>query len=121
MGSPAIFEGNESGVLTISAAEVENAQSVPFGFLDRSPEQQMDAAEALRIRVGTAVLIDQRILVAERQDRCDRLPILERNSNLQRFSKTIDQVLEPSLWLRKDNMSTPGKKVQVIETLKQDC
>src|SRR5271156_332237 len=78
----------------------------------------MHASEIVEFSVGTPVLIDQRILMAQCKDSGNRAIAFECQSDLECFAKTVDHVSKPTAGLRRNTVPAARKHLQTVELLK---
>src|SRR5581483_10452209 len=75
----------------------------------------MRSPQMIEARIGAPVFKDQSLAVAKRQD-CRYGPLyVERDSNLQVFAKTIDQIAKPTGGLRRKLVAPPREHQQIPE------
>jgi hypothetical protein len=79
----------------------------------------MHATKVIESGVGAAVLVDQGLLMAQRQNPGDGLLILKGHANLECFTEAIDQITEPISGLWRQLMPPPSKQLQAIENVEQ--
>ena len=82
-GCPPVLEGYESILTVVGAAQIEVLQSTILGILDRLPIQQVHAAGRAEAGVRGAVLVDHRVLVANRDHGGEREVLLVGNANFE--------------------------------------
>src|SRR5205814_10337257 len=74
--TPTVLKSNQTGVLNLRPTQIEFLESLFLGFLNGLPKQEGRTSQIVKIRVGGAILINDRVLVGHREDTGDRLPIL---------------------------------------------
>lgn len=78
----------------------------------------MHASEIVKFSVGTSVLIDQRLFMSKCKNSGNRAIAFECQSDLERFTKTIDHVSKPTAGLWRDTMPSARKQLQTVELFK---
>src|SRR5579863_6532793 len=106
--APAIFENAQARVLPFATSQVELRKVLFLGFLNRSPQQQLDAAQTVVSLVRASVFVHQLVLVAERENASDRPPVCRGHTNLNVVAQDLAQILEPRFRLGRQSMATAG-------------
>src|SRR5262249_28017820 len=114
-GAQVPLKGNQSCVVRIRAAQVKFLKTKLLGSLDGFPKQQRHAPEAVKPRVGAAVLVDKRAAVLQRQNAGNCLLILEDDVNRDLVAQAGNQIPEPLQRLRRQFMATASQAAQAIE------
>src|SRR5713226_8521992 len=79
----------------------------------------MHATKVVESGVGAAVLVDQGLLMTQRQNRRDGLLSFKGHANLECITEAIDQITEPISGLWRQLMPPPSKQLQTIENVEQ--
>src|SRR5271157_5423755 len=113
--APAIFERDQSRIVTIAAPHVEFGKLIPLGFLDRIPEQELCATQITEFAIGAAVLVNKYVFVAEGKDTRNWAPIFGCNSNLNFIAYTSQDVSKPVDWLRRQPVPAARHQEKMVE------
>jgi hypothetical protein len=82
-------------ILPIRAPQIKRGKLFAFCLLDSFPEKQVHSPELAEPRVRATVLVNQGVLVVERQNARHWLIAFGNQANLQLVSHERDQVAEP--------------------------
>lgn len=110
-----LLEPDQAGVIWIGASEVEFLSPQLFALLDRFPHQQWHPAQIMEPGIRTAVLVDKRVFVKQRNDAGNGLTVFGHQVNAQLVGETLHQISKPHYGLRRKLMPTPGKQQELIE------
>ena len=82
-GTEMIFESDQSQILFIGASQIEFLQVFRLGILDRLPEEAGHPTQIVKSLIGTTILVNDRLFVAQRQDAGNRAVANTRHTDRQ--------------------------------------
>src|SRR5579863_1859224 len=79
----------------------------------------MHATEVVELRVTSAVLVSQRVLVGNGDDCGNGLIVLESHADLECLAEAVHQVGEPRLGLRRHMEPFPSQNEKTVKVIEQ--
>src|SRR5712664_1615146 len=105
-----VLEGDEASVIGLRSAQVEFL-GVQFLVLpDCLPKQKRHPAQVMERRVRAAVLVNEAVLVRQREDTGDRLTLLGGDADGQFVAKAGDKISKPGNGLRRKLMPAASEQ-----------
>src|SRR5712692_5753845 len=87
--------------------------------LNGLPEEQRHTTEIVQTRIGSTVLVDQPLPVAQRQHSCHRVTVLRSDAYTGILTDALDEVAEPHDRLRRDVVAQTSELEEAIQLLEK--
>src|SRR4029077_8841661 len=94
------LERNQSRIRGRSPAQIALFSSVLFVLLNDLPEQEGHSPQIVKTSIGATILINQGVLVTERNNAGNRIATFRQEMNRQPIAQAIHQIAKPGGRLR---------------------
>src|SRR5215469_9996077 len=109
--SPQVFlELIQAGMVDVRPAQIEFRSTAQLALLNGFPKQHGHSSHPVERGIGSAVFVDEGILVPQRHYAGDWLLVFRSHANNQVVPKIVDEVPEPPSRLRRQPMASTRKQ-----------
>jgi hypothetical protein len=104
-------------VLQVGASKIDLLSARRFSFLDQFPKKEGHACQGMELLIGTAIFVDNRAAMTQRQDGSDWRTTFPCQADLRVWAGAGKQVSEPGARLREKLMASPGDHEQPVKVI----
>src|SRR5260370_18375777 len=102
-----VLKSDKSFVVQFRTSQIKLLQPFTFSFMDYLPEEAWHRPQIMKSRIGTSVLVNERLLMAQRENARDRPTVNPRHMDCCARPQTLKDIAKPGQGLWRQSMTTP--------------